>query len=181
MNAIDFVEGLKNIPSEKNINKYKEDGLNNDFIREYLESYLFKSRGGPIVSNEDPIKDLVSNYDGASVALGMVTFDIEPKEGSEYFLFGRFEGDHMVINNRTGEIEQQEYGRVNHVLSKAAQNSSRFLDAMLEAAKFLDACGVDDDLYEDQDAINAVAEKCSQLAGGQDYIDFYRVLLGSDL
>ncbi len=181
MNHLEFIKALRSIPSEESIKRYKKEGLGDDFIKEYLESYLFKRKATSIKTDKDPIKELVNNYDGGSVTLGMVTFDIEPKESPDYFLFGRCEIDSMVINKRSGEIEKHEYGTESYVLCTAARDSSSFLDAMVEAARFLDACGVDDDLYEDQGAINEAAEKCGELAGGPDYINFYRVLLGSDL
>ena len=180
MNVINFVNILKAIPSEENANKYKELGLDDDFIREYIGRYFFIENKVKQYDGEDPIKQLVSNYDGNSVAIGLITFDIKPYEDDLYYYFGRFEIDLLAINKNTGEINQLEYGSDSHLLNSAAKSGLLFLEALIEAAKFLDECGIDDDLYEDQVAINAIADKCSQLAGGDTYLDFYRVLLGSE-
>ncbi len=177
MTEIEFVKALKEIPSQKTIEVYKTMGLDDDFITEYLNNYKFKILGR---NKEycDPIKNLVNNYDGSTVTLGMITFNIDPEEDEDYYFFGCFEVDYLVINKNLKTIEMLEYGEQDHVLCKCASSSSRFLEAILLAAQFAEKCGSDEVLYNDKDANILVIEECASLAGGDEYIDFYKMMLG---
>ncbi len=73
-----------------------------------------------------------------------------------------------------------EYGTEDHVLHHCAQNSSKFLEAVLVAVKFLSKRGTGDPKYESQEAIDVVAETCSDIAGGNQFLDFYKMMLGSE-
>ena len=68
----------------------------------------------------------------------------------------------------------------NYLMSKVARDSHRFLEAIIETAIFLDKCEMDDHFWENQEAIEKAAIKCSELAGRKDYLDYYRTLLESD-
>jgi hypothetical protein len=46
------------------------------------------------------------------------------------------------------------------------------------AGKFLESCSIDIRLYENQVLICNTAELCADIAGGQKYLNFYKVLLG---
>ena len=179
MNAQEFVDKLKSIPSQKTIDIYRNKGLDDDFIAEYLGNYNFRKLDNT-VEYDDPIKSLVNNYDGSTVTLGMITFDIEPEEDEDYYVFGAFEADILAINKNLKTIEMLEYGTDDHVLCKCAQNSSSFLDAVIEAAHFAEKCSSDQTLYQNKKALSVVIEKCGELAGGEDYLDFYKVMLGYD-
>lgn len=180
MKAEEFVDKLKLIPSKERVEFLKEKGLPNDFIEEYLQSYFFKD-GPKNLPDDDPIITLVSNYDGETVKIGMITFDIDPEEDLEYYYFAQFEADLLAINKNSKTIEMVEYGTDRHVLSKCALNSSKFLDAILEAAIFMEKCAYDDDLYNDEKLKSEIAEECAKLAGSKtEYQDFYKILLGCD-
>ena len=178
MNTEEFVETLKSIPLQEDINRYKEKGLDDDFISEYFNSFVFEHTNNALTSNSDPLVGLVTNYKGDSVIIGMISFDVEPEAKADYFIFGRFEMDLMVINNKTSEIEQREHGMESHVLGVAAANGESFMGALLEVARFFNARVLDDGLWEDYDATNAVALKCSEVAGGVKYLGFYKMMLG---
>jgi len=178
MRAIDFVKRLKRIPTNERVKSLKNKKLPDDFIDEYLASYLFKE----VSSQEyhDELKNLILNYDGSGVKIGMITFDIEPEEDESYFVFGRFEVDYLAENRNLKTIEMLEYGTEDYVLYECAQNASSFLEAILEAAKFMEKKGFDDDLYNDQTLCNQVAEECGKIAGGPQYYDFYKMIVGCD-
>lgn len=179
MEAPEFVNLLKSIPSKEAINSYRSKGLDGDFIMEYLDSFNFKEYDESKVYG-DPILDLVNNYDGSTVVIGMITFDIEPEEDDNYYVFGRFEADFLAINKSLKIVEVLEYGTNGHVIYQCARNSSSFLNAIIEAAGYMGKCVSDSNLRKDKSILNLVIERCGDLAGGDDYIDFYKMMLGFD-
>lgn len=178
MNAQEFVTALSEIPDIKNIDALEDMGLSRDFISEYVESLNFKRTFGKLDSNQDPIKELVANYNGETVNLGMITFDIASVENRKYFFFGRFETDIFAIHNETGEILLLDYEDLDHVIYYCASCSSFFLDAITLAAKFLAKLPFDDNLNKNQTVICEIAAECSLLGGGDKYLDFFKTLLG---
>lgn len=180
MYAEEFVNKLKGIPSEERVGYLNEKNLPQDFIAEYLQSYLFKRKDNGI-HYDDPIQELTNNYDGKTVKIGMITFDIDPREDIDYYYFAQFEADLLAINKSLKTIELLEYGTDNHILSKCAQNSTKFLDAILEAAIFIEKCAYDDELYDNEKLKCDIAEECADLAGSKtDYQDFFKMLIGCD-
>lgn len=177
MEAIEFVKKLGNVPSEYNINKLRKMNLSEEYLLEYVNNFKFFPNEDQNKIN-DPIMDLVLNFNGIGVVIGMITFDIDPFEDQSYFYFGRFEVDYLAINKTNQTIELLEDGTNNHVLCKCAVNSSQFLDAIFEGACFLNDLSFYDNIGSDQNLICQVAHKCSELAGGKEYLGFYQLLLG---
>jgi len=179
MEAREFVNLLKSIPSNEAINSYRSRGLDDDFIKEYLNSFNFQELDKS-KNYGDPILDLVNNYDGSTVAIGMITFDIELEEDNDYYIFGRFEADFLAINKNLKIVEMLEYGTNDYVIYQCARNSSSFLNAIIEAAGYMGKCASDSNLRKDKNILSLVVERCGDLAGGDDYIDFYKMMLGFD-
>jgi hypothetical protein len=176
MNALEFVNSLKEIPTKERLSQIEKQGLGQYFMEEYIGCYTFKKKDSKKLNN--PIEELVSNFDGSSVEIGMITFDIEPFENEDYFAFGRFEVDYLVISKRTGEIKLIDHEDVNNIMYDCASDSSSFLKAILAAAAFLDKLPYDDNLANDQKQICEMAGNCSRIAGGNKYNGFYKTLLG---
>lgn len=180
MTVQDFVKNLSGIPSEDSIQLLGKMELNQDFIYEYINKYVFKLKSTIYTEYNNELINLVQNYDGSAVKIGMITFDIEPFEDENYYYFGLFEIDFLVINKKTGEILLVDYDDINHVIFHCAINGNNFLDAILMAAKFLERLPFDDHLRHDQVQIYNIAETCSHLAGGNKYLDFYKTVVGCD-
>jgi hypothetical protein len=176
MNALEFVSSLKKIPTKERLSQIEKQGLGQDFLEEYIGCFTFKQIRNNRINN--PIEELVNNFDGSSVEIGMITFDIEPFDHEDYFVFGRFEIDFLVISKRTGEIKLIDHEDESNIMYECASGSSVFLKAILEAAAFLDKLPYKNNLANDQKQICEMAESCSSIAGGNKYIGFYKTLLG---
>ncbi len=176
MDALEFVSELKKIPNKERISQLKKIGLDEGFIEEYIGCYTFKQIGNKKIDN--PIGNLANNYDGTSVAIGMITFDINWVEDDSYFFFGKFEVDLLAINKKTGEIKLLDHENLEYVMQDCALNGSNFLCAILKAATFLEKLPYDENLANDQKQICEMAIACSNIAGGDKYLGFYKTLLG---
>jgi hypothetical protein len=177
MEAIEFVKKLETIPSKDKVERLRKKGLSEEFIIEYLNNFRFSPKQTRKNSG-NPLKDLVLNYDGIGVQIGMINFEIEPFEDYSHYYFGRFEADYLAINKNLQTIELLEYGTENHILCECAASSSQFLDAIFEGARYLDEPSFYDNPDSDQRIICQAAQHCSELAGGNKYLGFYQLLLG---
>ena len=184
MNAKEFVQKLGKLYNKETVSRMKKDGLPDGFINEYKESFFFKSnnKNGNTSFTSDPLIDLVENYDGSKVHIGMITFDLSPFEDDDYYFFGKFEADLLGVNKNLKTVQMIEYGTANHVLYTCASNSDNFLKAILLSASILEKSDGDPVFSENDDLICKMAEECGEIAGSKaDYQDFYKMLLGCDI
>jgi len=176
MEHIVFSNELKKIaPSPE---AYLKLGHDEAFAQRMVDGYFVKERSSNVAAvYTDPIKNLVTTFDCTTVEIGMVTFSDGLEERGDYTLFGQFEADDLVISEITMEVIVLEMG-IEHILWHCAANSACFLQALLIMAAFLRERGISDTLYDDEPANLLVAENCANVAGGEKYLDFYRMMLG---
>jgi len=179
MNTIQFVERLRQIPTLERIELLKELELPQEFIDEYTSSYRFEKKE-VVTEKDEPILDLVTNFNGQTVKIGMITFDIELYETSRYYIFGRFEMDLLAIDKKTKEVVMLDYEAIDHVIYNCAKNSNLFLDSIFYAAEFMEKLPYDDDLANNQSEICKTVNLCAEKAGGSPYINFYKMMIGCD-
>jgi hypothetical protein len=179
MNAKQFVKKLNKIPTQERIELLKELELSQDCIDEYVSSYQLE-KNEIVTEINDPIINLLANYNGQKVKIGMITFDIELFETSNYYIFGRFEMDLLVLDKKSREIKMLDYEAIDYVICHCAKNSSLFLDSILIAAEFMEKLPYDDDLANSQLELCKMANLCAEKAGGNSYNNFYKMLIGCD-
>jgi len=126
----------------------------------------------------DIIIELLNLYDLSKVEIGMIVFNKTITEDEDYYYIGRVEVDLLVINKHTGTVQVLEYDEPTHTLCDCARESSAFLQALLVCNKFFWECYSDDDVYNDENKRKAVVEKCTYIAGGDSFFDFYAMLTG---
>ncbi len=180
MSEKDFVDRLKGTPFPKE--RYLSIGLDEDYIREKTSAYNPKLKE-VLAQNtyiNDPLARLVSDYDMSRTEIGMVRFGSNVSETEDYFCIGKFEVDFICVSKLSHEVVIVGFDDPLGIAYKCAQNSAMFLDAMIVAGKFLENCGVDKNLFNNQNSICLIAERCSDLAGGMDYLNFYKVLIGCE-
>ena len=100
----------------------------------------------------------------------MLAFNASIKEDKDYFYFGKYEVDDLVIKKETGRVFLKERGK-NHILNSCADNSSTFLDAIFTAANYLAEIPLGIDVSSDP-RVCAFSEQCSKLAGGIEHLNF---------
>jgi hypothetical protein len=170
MKASEFVEKLKLIaPSLDSLiaRGYSEDGAMR-ILKSYEAEYKTDVN---LFQNE--LLSLVKNFDTSGVEIGLIRFDLENQndillETPNLFRVGWVEGDLLVVNKQTGEVQMEDCYSEEFIITKCAENSEKFLDAIFEIAK------------PNTTHLNSQDDKialCSRLAGGEQYKEFYKLLL----
>lgn len=177
MTAEEFVTALRKIPIE--VDLLRTRGLTDDDIKLLKGSYqaTWKNKAIDVASTENPILELVLNYDCSQLRIGMIEFYETIKETEDSIFFGQFEIDELAINRISNEIVLFELG-LDHIICYCASNGSNFLDAILIAAEFLNKRGVNKKMYNDEQLNIQMAEECGEAAGGEKYYGFYRMMFG---
>lgn len=174
MIASEFVEGLKGINVRSDF--LKKQGVSEQFIEDRKRSYFDAyKRGGNI--SQYPLVELVENYDCSNLEIGMITFDERIEDKRRFLFFGRFEVDDLAVDITTGGVVMLECG-LDHILYDCAQNDSSFLEAILNTAVFLERRCFEEGLYENEEVNIQMAEEFGDIAGGEKYYDFYKMMLG---
>lgn len=174
MKASEFVEALKGINVRTDL--LKKQGVSDQFIEDRKRSYLVAYKGGRSVS-QYPLVELVENYDCSNLEIGMITFDERIEEKGRFIFFGRYEVDDLAVDLITGRVVMLECG-LDHILYDCAQNDSSFLEAILNIAVFLEKRSVEEGLFKDEELNIQMAEEFGNIAGGEKYYDFYKMMLG---
>jgi hypothetical protein len=73
-----------------------------------------------------------------------------------------------------------EFGTKEHLLWRAAKSGANLLEALLIAARFLAKTGVEALDFNDPTIAQPFALECATAAGGDKYLDFYKMLLGAE-
>lgn len=176
MNAKEFCDRLSHLaPSSEDLIKI---GFKKNECHLMQRYYLCK---GPINDKhfDDPLLDLIHNYDVKNVEIGYVVFKRNMKAIGTYQPIGNVDADILAYDTINKEIVVLDYSDSNNVLWKCARSGNEFLDALIIVAKFTTNSLFNDSL-EDQGINNTTAQLCSETAGGNDYLNFYKMVLGSE-
>jgi len=179
MTANQFAEALRVCapPAEK----LRQLGVSSGGIERTLAGYFSKLRpDSSTTQGKEPLIDLIENYDLSKVDIGSIRFDSIVERTGPKWRIGTFASDLLVVDPQSGEIQVEEFPSAGHLLWECAESGSKFLDALVLAARFLGCCSWDVELYDDQAAHKRVANECTIAAGGDRYRDFYLVLCGCD-
>jgi hypothetical protein len=173
MRANEFVERLKVLAPT--VSSLIQRGYSENGAKRIVESYKAKAKSNiPYRLYENELLTLVKDFDATTVEIGFIRFDLEnqndiPLETNELFRVGWVEGDLLVVNKQTGEVQMEDCCSEGFIIAKCAENSEKFLDAILEIAKL-------NTTYSNSQDNKTVL--CSKLAGGEQYEEFYKLLLG---
>lgn len=179
MTADDFIRQLA--AAAPRSEQLQRVGLSPGESEDFRLSYFSKPK--PTFAGErqtDPLLDLLSRYDLGKVEIGMVTFASEIGADPDVWRVGKVEADPLVEDRRTSEVRVNEGNPRGQVLWRCARDGGRFLDALLPAAVFLGQCAYDSTVSENSGLHQAKAQECALAAGGNDYLDFYRMLVGCE-
>jgi hypothetical protein len=175
-----FVKELAAVaPSASDLEKC---GLSQDQARDFVNSFLCVKREHPLpkLNGADELLDLLRDWDLSKVIIGMVRFPNPPTEQLGKMCVGRVEADPLVIISDIGEIAVHELGTKEHLLWPVAHCGSNLLDALIIAARFLGKTAVGTIDFNNYEAARSVALECASAAGGDRYLDFYKMLLGAE-
>jgi len=178
MHIEDFVEKLKLLAPSKD--SLKKRNLPDDFINRFIQSYHCdaKSRINLDFYSNDVILKLLQYYDCSKVEIGIVTFASEINEEENFYQIGNVEQDILALNKTLLSIEVLDYANTNYIIWKCASSSSNFLDALLLCTEFFTLRVIDFSLGDDNKYLLERVNLCTEKAGGNQYRDFYKMLLG---
>jgi|GEM_PF-1933974 len=173
-----FVSELKSLaPSKEDFRNYN---VSDSYIKEHVSRYQCepKANGRVKIITNDELLSLLQEYDCSALGIGNLSFVKEIVERVGYYEIGRVEMDVLVLNKVTLEIEVRDHDSLEHVIWPCASKSSYFLDSLLICARFLRSL-LNDLSSEPEDAyLLGIVNQCAEKAGGEKYIDFYKMLLG---
>lgn len=179
MTEQEFVDKVKETPLSRE--QYASIGVSEQFIARTIEGYNPKPKSSTQRTYvDDPLVRLIVNYDVTTTEIGMISFESEVGETEDHYYVGKFEADFLCVCKFSKQVVILAFDDPLSEMYKCAQNSSMFFAAMIVAAKFLERAALEEVLRDNQSVICATAENCSEIAGGQKYLDFYKVLLGCE-
>ena len=154
------------------------DKLDNKTLR---QSFECRRRLSPLAEadHQDELLVLLAKWDCSSVGVGMVAFLDSPKNSASGIQVGVVEADPLILLS-DGEVTVEEYGFPGHLLWKAASNGDKLLDALIIAAEFFVKRVLKKIRFEDLEAAKSAAHHCALAAGGNEYGEFYLMLLGAE-
>jgi hypothetical protein len=177
MNAQQFAEQLNRIAGTA-VGELVKRGLSKRDARMIADMYKCKPREKPLLLEDEgnQILMLMKYWNVSKLEIGMVRFQEGPVESKDGLQIGEVEADPLILSLETRQTIVEELGTDGHVLWTVAHDDTGFLDALAKAAGFLRERT---DLADTTTA-RRVATECASLAGGQDYLDFYLMLLGGE-
>ena len=157
-------------------------GFTGEQADEFIRSFRCVKRDRPLPkpAGQDSLLELLREWDLSKVEIGMVRFPDPPAERSEKICVGCVEADPLVILSDDGEIVVHELGTKDHLLWRVSRNGSTLLNALAIAASFLGKRAVGTIDFGDYESARSAASQCASAAGGDKYLDFYRMLIGAE-
>lgn len=152
-------------------------GFDESFIREEMDQFRFVRRKAKSVYN-DELLELIECFNIPPTDIpGGIKFAQNIERMGDYYVVGQQEADPLLMNASTFEIHNADLFDLSFVMCKCALNGGRFLDAMIKVVQFFARHRNSDEKAQDEDAI-ATAALCARVAGGPEYLDFYKSILG---
>jgi len=118
--------------------------------------------------------------------IGMVEF-LPPDTATSRFPYYRLPSDSTLIGvmeadalclMEDGSLRVYDHESPGRVLCLAARNQLAFVEAMNVLEDYFDRCGEDDNYCDDESAAVAVRERCTSIAGGDEFAPFFTSLVG---
>jgi hypothetical protein len=177
MNEELFVERLRLLaPLREDLQKHD---IPDDYIQQLINSYQcsLKSKSG-FLSTDNVLLSLLNYYDCSNVEIGTVKLLESPIEESGFYEVGKVDIDILALNKITLQIEVLDHDAPEHVIWLCASNSSNFLEALLLSAEYLTSKLKNLSDEQDPPTLLKYVKRCAETAGGVQYVDFYKMLLG---
>jgi hypothetical protein len=158
----------------------EEKQLPLSFIDDYIGSFrcLKKDKINIREYTNNTLLELLNIYDCTKVQVGIVSFIYFPVEKADYFKVGFAEQDILILNKITLGVEIRDFGDNTFVLWKCAANANAFLESLLHCVEFFNALLEDESLINNQTFIHNSVLNCCETAGGEQYLNFYKMLMG---
>lgn len=179
MTSSEFAQKLEKLtPSKESFLKL---GYSSDMVNKRLSEYkcIGKEYIPQSYLNDDLLR-LLTSYDCSAIQIGVVSFAKKIQEEENFYILGDVEADILALSKITLEVQVLDHENIDWVIWTCAANGGYFLDAMLCAAEFFSIRIKNTELANDINFTYENVLKCATKAGGEKYIDFYKMLLGYD-
>ncbi|QDT24386.1 hypothetical protein [Gimesia chilikensis] len=97
---------------------------------------------------------------------------------AEATFIGLAEADALCLMN-DGTLQVYDHEVENRVLCPVAQNQTVFISALKVLEAHFGKCVADESYDEDESAAVAVRQQCGEIAGGDDYAEFFSMMVGA--
>jgi hypothetical protein len=177
MDANTFVTSLRAIAPTKD--QLKRFDITEEFANNFIKRYdCITKSSKDITFTSDVLLLLLQKYDCSNVEIAIVSLLPEAIEEMDYYQIGYAEQDTLVINKISLEVEVRDHDALHHVIWRCALNSSHFLESLLYCAACLTERLKNSFAEESPSVVSNHIEVCTAKAGGSDYMEFYKMLLG---
>lgn len=179
---MDYSNFIKELSTKvPDIKKLKDLGYSDREIIEIKDSYIISSCD--IEKNSYPelgeFGELISRYEIDKLKIGMISFYKKPKKKDQTFIIGSVETDELRYSMNNGLFYVSP--KNDFILWECSDDSEKFLAALLNLADYFSKVAVDEKLYDNQELILEYARISSSLAGGDRFINFYKMILACKL
>ena len=174
MKAKEFVLEIKAIAPS--VIDYISRGYSEKLASRVAQSFLINEKKQE-TKFEDELLRLIDCLDVNNLEIGIVKFHKNIQVKFDYYIVGEVEADWLIIDKITGLVRVIELYSEKSLWS-CATNGSKFLDAILEVKKFIAKTSLDSSWTDEQKILCSFSEECGNMAGGEKFIEFYKMLIG---
>jgi len=175
MKARLFIQKLTTLKLNKE--QLRGYGLSDQFIEEQINEFNFKEREVN-EDHSDEILVLLTLFDMAKLNIGAVNFNSSLNQNEAYFFLGYDEANAVVCDKNDGRIKLIDHEDEVSVLVVCAVDGASYLGALYLAKEYYINIVAKDGFVDDQSARCDIAEQCAELAGGPEFLDYYKSLMG---
>ena len=175
MQCTEFVSELKKkLPDLK---KLKELNYTDGEIEDIKESYVLPTKDVSInlYPEMGELGELMSKYEVSKLQVGMIEFFDKPLKENDKLIIGKVEVDKLIYSKEDSIFYVTDGDKE---LWKISDCPEKLLNALLNMKEYFSKVMIDEALYENYDVLESYAKKSAELAGGAQFINFYRMLLG---
>jgi len=175
MLCTEFVNELKKkLPD---IKKLKELDYTDGEIEDIKKSYVLPTKDVKInlYPEMGEFGKLMSKYEVSRLQVGMIEFFDKPLKENDKLIIGKVEVDKLGYSEKDSMFYVTDGEKE---LWKISNSPEKLLNALLNMKEYFSKVMVDETLYENYAVLESYAKKSAELAGGVQFINFYRMLLG---
>jgi hypothetical protein len=174
MKAQEFVLKVKTIAPI--VDDYINNGYSKKLANENVKSFFIKEKKS-YSRFEDELLRLVDCFEVNSIAIGMVKFSEDIEIKNDFYIIGQVEADWLVVDKVLGVVKVVELFSCKDLWT-CSINGAYFLDAIFEVKKFITSTSLNINWKDEQNDLCAISEEFGIIAGGKEYIEFYKMLIG---
>lgn len=125
----------------------------------------------------DELVNLAMNYDISEVDFGDIGFAQEVLGDESTLEVGMFEEKFIIIDRETGVVRIEDDDEEGTIIYTCADSGEKFIEALWIAVQYFSKQLNEGLTDQHLDESEAIAQKCAEAAGSEDYFPFYQDFL----